>query len=75
MANDGPNTNSSQFFVITADNSDSRLEEFNGRFTVIGEIRSGFDTLSKINGIEISDVNSFRPNADIVLEKIEITIL
>lgn len=75
MANDGPNTNSSQFFVITADNSDSRLEEFNGRFTVIGEIRSGFDTLSKINDIEISDVNSFRPNADILLEKIEITIL
>lgn len=72
MANDGPNTNSSQFFIVTAENTDSRLEDFNGLFTVIGEVTSGFSTLDSINAAEVIDNNNFLPKNDIVIEKIEI---
>lgn len=72
MANDGPNTNSTQFFIVTADNSDSRLVDFAGMFTVIGEVKSGFDTLEKINNTNVTD-NTFLPSSDITIIDIEIT--
>lgn len=75
MANDGPNTNSSQFFIVTAENSDSRLEDFAGIFTVIGEVKSGFDTLEKINNTPVVDDKTFLPSSDVVILNIEITEL
>lgn len=72
MANDGPNTNSSQFFIVTADNTDSRLNDFNGIFTVIGEVVSGFDTINKINSVTVTNADSYIPSSDITIEKVEI---
>jgi len=73
MSNDGPNTNSTQFFIITAENTDSRLEDFAGLFTVIGEVKSGFDTLEIINNTSIVDNTNYLPSSDIKIERIEIT--
>jgi len=50
MANSGPNTNSSQFFILVDDLevNDERLNYLNGRFTPIGIVTSGFETVLEI---------------------------
>ncbi len=49
MANSGPNTNSSQFFILLPNiSNDNRLEYMNGRFTPIGKVISGENTLVNI---------------------------
>ena len=45
MANSGPNTNGSQFFIVTQLGGVQRL---NGKHTVFGELASGLDVLDKI---------------------------
>lgn len=73
MANDGANTNSSQFFIVTGENTDSRLADLNGFYTVIGEVKSGFETLDRINNISVVDNSSYLPTVDIIIQSVEIT--
>ncbi len=75
MASSGPDTNSSQFFIVISAVDDSRLDELNGKFSVIGEVISGGDILEEISDIPtISDAtgNFPRPTQDIVIEDLEI---
>ena len=44
MANSGPNTNGSQFFIVTAD----ACEWLNGKHTVFGRVTSGMDVVDAI---------------------------
>jgi len=74
MANNGPDTNSAQFFIIISSVDDSRLETLNGKFTVIGKVVSGgevLDTISRIPVVNI-ETNSPTPTEDIIIESIEI---
>ena len=48
MANAGPNTNGSQFFIITAENGASWL---NGKHTVIGKVVKGMDVVHIIENL------------------------
>lgn len=73
MANDGPNTNSSQFFIIVANNSDSRLFDLNGKYTVIGEIKTGIDAVNKINDSQTSKEQV--PDQIITINSTEVTEL
>jgi len=75
MANSGPNTNGSQFFIIIAPSDDSRLRDLQGYFTVIGKVINGTDVLDQLNRIPVDDPtnNVPHPTKDIVLQKIEIT--
>jgi cyclophilin family peptidyl-prolyl cis-trans isomerase len=76
MANDGPDTNGSQFFIILANTEDSRLKQMNGTFTVIGEVISGFDTLKIIENTPVDNPN-FRtptPQEDLIVNTVEILV-
>lgn len=66
MANSGPNTNGSQFFVVTA----SETPWLDGRHTNFGEVVSGLDVVQKIGAVA-TGVND-RPLQDVVINSIEL---
>ncbi|WP_007508640.1 MULTISPECIES: peptidylprolyl isomerase [Pseudofrankia] len=50
MANAGPDTNGSQFFINYADPSEEGAQALAGNYTVVGQITEGLDVLDKITG-------------------------
>lgn len=75
MANDGPDTNSSQFFIILANSNDSRLDELDGRFTPIGIVTNGFETVNIIRNIPVNNPELIKPSPiqEILIEQIIIS--
>jgi len=50
MANAGPGTNGSQFFINYADPSEEGAQALAGGYTVFGQVTEGLDVLDKITG-------------------------
>ena len=63
MANAGPNTNGSQFFINVADNV-----FLNGKHTVFGHVVSGYDIVEKISNVQT--VPGDRPASPVVIESV-----
>lgn len=66
MANSGPNTNGSQFFIVTA-SPDVALPP---SYTVFGEVVSGIDTALKIENVKTTTPD--RPIEDVAIKSVEL---
>lgn len=65
MANSGPNTNGSQFFIVTA----SPEVKLPPSYTVFGQVVSGLDTALKIENVATEPGD--RPAEDVVMTSVE----
>ena len=66
MANAGPNTNGSQFFIVTT----GAAPWLDGKHTVFGRVASSMDAVDSIEGTETDAAD--KPRADAVIERIDL---
>jgi cyclophilin family peptidyl-prolyl cis-trans isomerase len=67
MANRGPNTNGSQFFIVTTE----AAPWLDGKHTVFGRVASGMEAVDSIEGAETGPQD--RPVQDAVIERVEVS--
>ncbi len=66
MANSGPNTNGSQFFIVTAE----ATPWLDGKHTVFGQVTAGQDVVDRISLVERDGRD--RPTTPVTIERVEL---
>lgn len=71
MANSGPNTNGSQFFITTGDIDAGNMTNLDGGYTLFGIVLSGQEVVDNISRVERDSGD--KPLSDVVMELITIS--
>jgi cyclophilin family peptidyl-prolyl cis-trans isomerase len=66
MANAGPNTNGSQFFIVTA----AECSWLDGKHTVFGQVVSGQDVVDRISAVQRGPGD--RPVEPVTIERVDV---
>ena len=66
MANSGPNTNGSQFFIVTKD----AAPWLDGKHTVFGQVTAGMEAVDAIEGLPTG--RGDKPSEPAVIERVEL---
>ena len=66
MANSGPNTNGSQFFIVTAE----AAPWLDGKHTVFGRVEAGMETVDAIERVETGPGD--KPVEPVVIDRIDV---
>ena len=67
MANAGPNTNGSQFFIVTTE----AAPWLDGKHTVFGRVQSGMEAVDSIEGVKTG--RGDQPVEPVVMERVELS--
>jgi cyclophilin family peptidyl-prolyl cis-trans isomerase len=67
MANAGPNTNGSQFFIVTTE----AAPWLDGKHTVFGKVTSGQDVADRISMVERDPRD--KPKVPVMIDRVELT--
>jgi len=67
MANAGPNTNGSQFFIVTAE----AAPWLDGKHTVFGRVTDGMDSVDAISAVDRDSRD--KPHQDVTIDRVELS--
>lgn len=67
MANRGPNTNGSQFFVVTNKRGTAFLD---GNYTIFGQVFEGMDVADKIAALQVAGTE--KPGKEVLMKKVTV---